>query len=139
MKLAFNISTMVAGVGLLAYFLFDPRLHPLSAMQIIGAIVGFPSIGLVILARFQLGKSFSLRPKAVALVTHGLYSRIRNPIYIFGGLAVAGLCLALNKPRFLWILAVLAPLQILRIRREEKVLTKKFGEEYLRYRKQTWF
>ncbi|HXM36873.1 MAG TPA: hypothetical protein VN920_16880 [Pyrinomonadaceae bacterium] len=40
-------------------------------------VVGVASIGV---GRYQLGKSFSIRPKARELVTHGLYSKIRNPI-----------------------------------------------------------
>ena len=55
-----------------------------------GAVIGLPSLALLVLARLELGSSFSVRPKAQTLVTHGLYSRIRNPIYVFGGLVFAG-------------------------------------------------
>ena len=34
-----------------------------------------------------------MRAKAQTLVTHGLYSRIRNPIYVFGALVIAGIFL----------------------------------------------
>jgi hypothetical protein len=33
-------------------------------------------------ARFQLGASFALSVEAQQLVTRGLYSKIRNPIYV---------------------------------------------------------
>ena len=36
-------------------------------------------------------------------------------------------------------LAVLIPLQIVRSRKEERVLTEKFGAEYLEYKRKTWF
>ena len=48
------------------------------------------------LARHQLGDSFAVRAEAKKLVTHGIYSKIRNPIYIFGGLAFVGEFVALR-------------------------------------------
>jgi protein-S-isoprenylcysteine O-methyltransferase Ste14 len=47
------------------------------------------TIGLVlwISARLQLGQSFTVRARATALVTTGLYSKIRHPIYLFGDLS----------------------------------------------------
>ena len=41
---------------------------------------------LLFTARWQLGRSFSVTPQARELVTHGLYSKIRNPIYLFSAL-----------------------------------------------------
>lgn len=90
-------------------------------------------------ARLQINASFAVKPKAKALVTHGLYSRIRNPIYIFGMLWIAGLILALGKPRWLIILLAVAPMQIIRAKREARVLEAKFGDAYRSYRRHTWF
>ena len=52
-------------------------------------------------ARLQLGTSFAVLPKAKALVTTGLYSKFRNPVYLFGGLAYAGLFIAWGQSRAL--------------------------------------
>jgi protein-S-isoprenylcysteine O-methyltransferase Ste14 len=90
------------------------------------------------LARIQLGQAFSVQAKASTLVTTGLYSRIRNPIYVFGGLMIAGTMLWINQP-WLLLIFVLAPIQVWRSRVEERVLTEKFGEEYLEYKQKTWF
>jgi len=91
------------------------------------------------LARFQLGRSFSVTAQAKKLVTHGLYSRIRNPIYVFGAAAMAGLFLILQRPG-LWVLfVVLLVLQIVRAGKESQILEAKFGDEYRTYRSQTWF
>jgi len=38
---------------------------------------------LMALARIQLGKAFSVAPKATTLVTHGLYSKIPHPLFVF--------------------------------------------------------
>ena len=110
-----------------------------TPMRIAGAVIALPSFALLILARLQLGGSFSVRAKAQALVTHGLYSRIRNPIYVFGGLAIVGIFLFLGVPKYLWVFAVVIPLQIYRVRNEEQVLAAKFGDEYRTYKARTWF
>jgi len=112
---------------------------PWTPTRIAGAVIGLPSVLLLVLARIQLGGSFSVRPKAQTLVTHGLYSRIRNPIYLFGGLAVAGGFLYVNQPLYLWLFVVVIPLQIYRVRREGRVLEERFGDEYRQYKLRTWF
>jgi protein-S-isoprenylcysteine O-methyltransferase Ste14 len=72
-------------------------------------------------------------------VTRGLYSRIRNPIYTFGTVAIAGMLLILQIPKLWILLVVLVAIQIFRAGREARVLEARFGEEYRAYRKQTWF
>ena len=90
-------------------------------------------------ARYQLGRSFSFTPQAKQLVTHGVYSKIRNPIYVFGGVMLIGLILVVRKP-VLWIVfvAVVAG-QTVRARREARVLEAAFGDAYREYRRKTWF
>lgn len=91
------------------------------------------------IARRQLGKSFSVDPQACQLVTHGLYSKFRHPIYLFGDLAYFGALLALRS--WLGYLAWLyiALVDISRARREERLLAEAFGKEYLAYKQKTWF
>lgn len=90
------------------------------------------------LARLQLGKSFSVKARAHKLVTSGLYSKFRHPVYLFAGFAFAGLFIAWGKlvPSLCW-LAVYS-LQLLRVRKEEKVLDEAFGEEFRQYKRGTW-
>jgi protein-S-isoprenylcysteine O-methyltransferase Ste14 len=93
----------------------------------------------VVLARYTLGRSFSVRAKATALVTTGIYSRIRNPIYVSGMFLIAGVCLIVRNP-YLWLLLpAVAVLQTVRARREARVLEAEFGDAYREYRKRTWF
>jgi protein-S-isoprenylcysteine O-methyltransferase Ste14 len=80
-----------------------------------------------------------VRAKATTLVTTGIYSRIRNPIYVFGGLMLAGFILWVNRPWLLLLFVVLIPMQVYRIRKEERVLSEKFGAAYLDYKRKTWF
>jgi len=135
-----NLSTLA--LILLAVFLIDryawggPWWTP---PHIVGVAIAVPSLFLLCLARIQLGKAFSVQAKASTLVTHGLYSRIRNPIYVFGALTIVGLIIWTNQLRFLLCFAVLIPLQVYRSRKESQVLEETFGAAYLEYKRKTWF
>ncbi|MGA7686987.1 MAG: isoprenylcysteine carboxylmethyltransferase family protein [Terriglobales bacterium] len=100
------------------------------------AVIGLSG---VILGRWTLGRSFSVRAKATALVTTGIYSKIRNPIYVSGEVFLIGAAIMVWRLEFLLALLLIIPVQILRARRESRVLEEKFGEEYREYRRRTWF
>ncbi|MGA7856259.1 MAG: isoprenylcysteine carboxylmethyltransferase family protein [Candidatus Acidiferrales bacterium] len=134
-----NIITLVLGLAAVVLLTISYSSLPWNGTRIAGAVIGLPSLALLVLARIELGASFSVRAKAQKLVTHGLYSRIRNPIYVFGGLVVASFLLYLNQPYALLIFVVLIPLQIYRARNEAKVLEATFGDEYRQYKARTWF
>lgn len=123
----------------LAEFLLALRPAHWDAMRAAGLVLTTLGIGLLTVARVQLGNSFSISPQARALVTTGLYRKIRNPVYVFGAIAVAGGVLYLGRPRLLVVLAVLIPLQVLRARAEAKTLEQKFGDDYRAWRRSTWF
>ena len=112
-----------------------------------GARTGFWFVGLGlaaicfplwILARAQLGSAFTLKPEARRLVTHGLYSSIRHPIYLFGSGAYFGAFVALQVWPILVVWMALLPLEVLRARREGHLLRERFGEQYEQYRRNTW-
>ncbi|HEY4904248.1 MAG TPA: isoprenylcysteine carboxylmethyltransferase family protein [Candidatus Sulfotelmatobacter sp.] len=112
---------------------------PWNAERYVGTVLAVIGISMIALARYQLGTSFSVAAEARHLVTRGLYSKIRNPIYMFGMVMIAGLFLVIQI-RALWVvlLAVLIG-QTIRARREAAVLEAAFGEEYREYRRKTWF
>jgi protein-S-isoprenylcysteine O-methyltransferase Ste14 len=110
-----------------------------SARFYAGMAVGVVGLALWALARIQLGKSFSVTAQARALVTTGLYSKIRNPIYFFAGVGYFGILTAWGKWYFLLGLLTMYSMQLLRARKEAKVLEAAFGDDYRRYRAQTWF
>jgi len=94
---------------------------------------------LLAIARFQLGDNFSLAPEAHTLITTGLYSRIRNPIYVFGILGILGVLLYGHLYIPMLVFAFIIPMQVMRARAEARVLEARFGDEYRNYRAQTWF
>ena len=91
------------------------------------------------MSRAQLGSSFSVTPQARALVSHGIYSRIRHPMYLFVDLTIVGITLALGVWYLLAILVVLLPLQVRNARKESRLLLEKFGATYAKYCSMTWF
>ena len=113
--------------------------QPLTPMRLAGILIALPAAVLLMVARVQLGSAFSVEAKASHLVKTGLYSRIRNPIYVFGALLIVGLLLLTARPILLLFLLVLIPVQTVRVRREEKVLAERFGAEYEEYKRGTWF
>jgi protein-S-isoprenylcysteine O-methyltransferase Ste14 len=132
----FVIVVPLVGIAILVYKFAHP---PWTAMRITGLILMFPAIALLTIARIQLGNSFSVSPQAKKLITRGLYSRIRNPIYVFGTFVFAGLFLFLERPLLLLLLVPVLILQITRARAEARVLEEHFGDEHRGYRDATWF
>ncbi len=112
---------------------------PWTPWRIAGMAIAAPAFALFVVARIQLGRAFSVRAKANTLVTTGLYSRIRNPIYVFGGLFIASVFIWAHRPWWLLFFVGLIPLQWARQRKEEQVLEAKFGDAYREYKRKTWF
>jgi len=108
-------------------------------MRIAGLCLILFGFAMWTLARIQLGASFSVQAKASVLMTRGLYSRIRNPIYVFGSIMIVGLCLFFQKPIALLVFLVIIPMQIIRARKESEVLEAAFGDAYREYERHTWF
>ena len=130
--------TLLVGVGLVVTIRrFGPA--EWTTTQFVGAVLAVVGFCLWTVARFQLGASFSVSAQARHLVTKGLYSKIRNPIYVFGSFVMIGVILMVGKPVWLLIFVVIIPLQLSRARKEAEVLDAAFGEEYRRYRASTWF
>lgn len=118
-------------------FLHKSLLHGWAGW--IGLALALTGLTMIVLARYTLGRSFSVAAKARELVTHGIYSRIRNPIYIGGVIFISGICLIMRLPQLWLILLLVVPLQFVRARREARVLESAFGESYREYRRRTWF
>jgi protein-S-isoprenylcysteine O-methyltransferase Ste14 len=118
-------------------YLYGPGPH--DPLRILGLSLALAGLAGVIISRFTLGRSFSVAAKATALVTTGIYSHIRNPIYVSGIVSLIGVFLMLRQP-YLWIaLLIIVPLQIIRARKEARVLESTFGDDYRQYRRRTWF
>lgn len=134
-----NILSSLFLIAALAVLALQFRDQPWPPLRIAGAAIALASLVLVMIARFQLGRAFSIRAKATRLVTTGLYARLRNPIYVFGCFFFLGIAMFIPFWPLLLALIIVIPMQIARARREAAILEASFGEQYLRYRRQTWF
>jgi protein-S-isoprenylcysteine O-methyltransferase Ste14 len=134
-----NIATLAILLVFAVTFILQASRMPWTPAHIIGMSIAVPAFLLLIVARLQLGGAFSVQAKATILVTTGLYARIRNPIYVFGALFIAGIIIWFGRPWLLLTFVVLIPMQILRSRKEAKVLEEKFGPAYVAWKQKTWF
>jgi len=102
-----------------------------------GAVLITVGAALVVLARrefAQHGQPTDPGLPTSRLVTTGVFSVSRNPLYLGGVCILVGIALALNLP---WVLALLLPAIVachyVLIAPEERYLAAKFGEKYRVY------
>jgi len=134
-----NIVTLVGVIVGLILFATYAMNFAWTPLRITGVVIALPAFILFCIARVQLGRSFSVEAKATALVTTGIYSKIRNPIYVFGAIMTLGVIIWAGQPLLLLFYVILIPMQIIRARKESQVLEAKFGDAYIEYKKKTWF
>ena len=135
----FAITTiqMIAVCVLLWLVFFVP--HRWDWQSVTGSVLMLMGLAGIAVARYQLGRSFAITPQARTLVTHGIYSKIRNPIYVSGSVMIAGFALLMHRPA-LWLFFIfVVVMQAFRAHREAQVLEAAFGEDYRQYRRKTWF
>jgi len=137
-----NVRVRIAALTLLlcafAYFFWAHTPQPWTWMQTLGLCMMLAGFPLWLVAHIELGASFGVTAQARALVTRGLYAKIRSPIYLFGSMGIAGAMIFEGRPLLLLAFVILIPLQIARTRKEARVLEAKFGEEYRNYARRTW-
>jgi protein-S-isoprenylcysteine O-methyltransferase Ste14 len=105
--------------------------------SVLGLLLAVGGAALIATAMRQFraaGTNIETYKPSETIVSDGLYGRSRNPIYVAMALILIGLGLAVDS---LWVIAMVAPLLlVLRygvIAREERYLTRKFGETYRAY------
>lgn len=134
-----NWIDLVSYLIYLAFFGFTVVTGPHTTLSYTALCLSLACAVLWFVARWQLGQAFAVGAQARGLVTQGLYSKIRHPIYVFGTLAFLFVVLALMGWPALIVWAVVLAIQVVRLRREEQVLAETFGAKYQAYRARTWF
>ena len=136
-EVVFGIPLLVAIALQLAVHLSFPRASITLAFILAGIILILAGIAIIILARqefAQHGQPTDPGRPTSKVVTTGIFSISRNPLYLGIVCFLVGLSLAFNLP---WVLILLLPALIachyILIAPEERYLTAKFGEEYSRY------
>lgn len=115
--------------------LIDPSFSVFGILLfILGSII-------LLTSRIQLGRFASGKLKIQdehKLITSGIYKYSRNPIYFGGLIAVLGMGLALRSiVTIIFIVILDLYVFIQRISREEEILAEEFGDDFIRYKKET--
>jgi len=123
-------------VIMVAAWMATRREGPWTPTRLLGLMLILTGLTFLTIAHIQFERQLT---RQLGLVTRGVYSRVRHPIYLFSFVAFTGLLLYLDQ---WWGVLALLPFQpILQhlAGREEKELETLYGERYLRYKQQTWF
>lgn len=132
-------------VGLGAGFVLDPLLPSVTLSPVVawaaggGLLVAGLGLAASFFAAFRRARTpIDLRKPTSAIVTTGPYRFSRNPGYLSLTLIYAGITILTST---LWAFVTLIPTLVTIeygvIRREERYLERKFGNEYLRYKART--
>jgi len=115
--------------------IFQPRLPwPVSAGIGAGLTLLIVMTALRVMARRELGAFPVLRQKA-NLVTTGIYSRVRHPMYVSNILLAAGWALLFRGIHALLCVPIWTFCYLILAFFEEKGLEEEYGKEYAEYRK----
>jgi protein-S-isoprenylcysteine O-methyltransferase Ste14 len=136
-EVVFGIPCLAAIVLQLAVPLSLPRGFLTPALIPGGAALILVGAVLVILARREFAQHGQPTDPGLAtskVVTTGVFSVSRNPLYLGGVGVLAGIALAVNLP---WVLVLLLPALVachyVLIAPEERYLAARFGDEYALY------
>jgi len=132
-----EIMILIGYVGWVLMIFSDPVKMGLSIYVALplGLLLGLTGLAIIIVSA-KAKKGFE---EIDHLVTHGIYSKIRNPMYAGMILMHIGLPLAARSLLTLISVIIWTPLILVWKYMEEEDLEKNFGKEYLEYKKRTLF
>jgi protein-S-isoprenylcysteine O-methyltransferase Ste14 len=134
--------SILAGFGLHA--VWPVRVVP-HAIQPLGGVLILCAAAVFVLSVREFRKArtpIRTRKPVTAVLTNGPYRFSRNPIYLSFTLLQLGLGVWANN---VWVVGALLPTLVLMsygvIAREEQYMARKFGDEYLQYKRavRRWF
>lgn len=112
----------------------------LIVSRIFGVLVIVFGLGIVLIAKAKMQKAeTNIEPwkPTNAIISDGIYSLSRNPVYVAMIFICLGVTLIFNSLWFLpFLILVLLVMHYGVILREEKYLEKKFGTEYSDYKRE---
>lgn len=119
------------------YFLPQGKSYPIPqwvgiVLALFGTLVGLAAVYFIRQARTTVNP---FKPEqTVTLVTHGIYLYSRNPMYLSLVLVLAAVAIWLNRYySTMVVIAVIMYFDRFQIEPEERILSKKFGQEFAEY------
>ncbi len=141
-RLSGKMADIVIHIGVFAgyfawvYMLYsDPSKLEIPGAQPVGLLMGLAGL-LILVAATKKKKGYK---ELGYVVTTGIYSRIRHPMYLAIILIHIGFPLALGKAVTLASAAIWIPFILFWKSWEEEELVKRFGKKYRDYKKRTIF
>lgn len=136
-EIVFGVPFLIAILLQLLFPLSFPRGFFTSALIVAGAVILFIGVILAVLARREFAtynQPTDPGHPTLKIITTGVFSFSRNPLYLGGICIIVGVALVVNLP---WVLILLLPTlfvcHFVLIFPEERYLTAKFGNEYRLY------
>lgn len=132
--------TYIFSFGLIVFTYFDISAitpHPALSNNVIIAILGFTGISITVISQIQMGRSWRIgvdKNEKTCLITEGLYSSSRNPIYF--GILLYWFAIVLSFPHPLIIISALvcwASIEIIVRKIEEPYLVSIHGNCFIDY------
>jgi protein-S-isoprenylcysteine O-methyltransferase Ste14 len=134
------LSVLIVGIILNFLIPLDLLAHvPLLGRIVVAIIACVVGLGMVIGANRlfrRIGTNVRPSQPTLVLATTGMFKWTRNPMYVGGGIVLLGIAIGCALDWVLLLLVLSLPLVHYGIiLREERYLERKFGDEYLRYKK----
>jgi len=115
-------------------------IYRFSIVGAFGLVLFLIGVSMRRVAKRTLGKYYTYGLKTLEkyeLVKHGIYKHVRHPIYLAMLLYNNGITLFFSSLYGFLFMQAFIPLIIYRVKIEENMLIKKFGDEYREYMKET--
>lgn len=129
---------LVLSTGIIVSYFFSQHFINFSIAMPIGIIFSITGITTLILAATLFRKNKNpVNPSGSTqlIICSGIYKYTRNPMYLSLTLIFTGISIITNSWfSFVLLIPLLLICQKGIIEREEKYLTRKFGDEYLKYK-----
>src|SRR5262245_21211318 len=134
-----SLAALLVDLGLdrLAPIGFIEAILPRTARLVLALLIGAMAVWITargVMAVRRHGTAVDPRQPVSALVTSGIFASTRNPLYQCQGLLLLALAIAFASD---WAVLSMVPWAVAMhvgvVRREERYLERKFGDDYRRY------
>jgi len=132
------LSIIILLAGLIVNIIFRDQFNGEIFFRIIGMLITITGVIIWIIARITLGKYFTMSTIPKGLITNGIYSKLRHPMY-YGGILIyiGGGLFFRSIVGLIFTVILILPMLIYFAIEEDKLLRLKFKEKYSNYKLKT--